>query len=242
LVSGPAQDALRNGEFLFRELVREGRVFRSFKDGIAKISGSRRSRRARLGGIACTSSPSTVQARSGARLGDEILARFWDEGAQAFFDTAADSEQLVTRARRHGQCDAERDVTRVEMLLILGDVFDYRDYTTRAHVLERSRSRWRGIRRRSATRWVQPTRSARRGRGGAGGHPRMRDRRACDAVAAQYVPSLVMAADRRQAATGSRCWRTSERNAARVRVPDVRVRAPTGSAELSEQLAAVRHS
>ena len=71
-------------------------------------------------------------------LGDEILARFWDDETQAFFDTASDGEPLVTRPR---------DVTdnaipsgtslAIELLLILGDLFARREYTDRAtHMLE----------------------------------------------------------------------------------------------------------
>jgi uncharacterized protein YyaL (SSP411 family) len=66
------------------------------------------------------------------------MARFWDDEAQAFFDTAADAEPLVTRPR---------DVTdnalpsgsslAVELLLLLGDLYAKGEYTSRAtYVLE----------------------------------------------------------------------------------------------------------
>ncbi|MEP7001999.1 MAG: thioredoxin domain-containing protein, partial [bacterium] len=71
-------------------------------------------------------------------LGNAILERFWDDATQAFFDTAVDGEQLVTRPR---------DVTdnampsgtslAIELMLILGDLFADSRYTTPAtHMLE----------------------------------------------------------------------------------------------------------
>ena len=132
--------ALRNGEFVFRELVRDGRVFRSYKEGIAKIGGFLEDHAALgLGAIALYQLTFDRAWLDRARmLGDEILARFWDDAAQAFFDTASDGEALVTRPR---------DVTdnaipsgtslAVELLLILGDMFDHRAYIDRAtHMLE----------------------------------------------------------------------------------------------------------
>ncbi len=127
--------ALRNGEFLFRELVRDGRVLRSYKDGVAKIPGFLEDHAALgLGAIALYQLTfQRVWLDRARSLGDEILARFWDDDAGAFFDTASDGEQLVTRPR---------DVTdnampsgtslAIELLLILGDVSGDRPYTDRA--------------------------------------------------------------------------------------------------------------
>ena len=151
--------ALSSGEFLFRELVRDGRVFRSYKDGVAKIGGFLEDHAALgLGAIALYQLTfDRVWLDRARMLGDEILARFWDEDAQAFFDTASDGEQLVTRPR---------DVTdnampsgtslAVELLLILGDVFGVTELTDgRQECSRRSPSRWRAIRRRSGTRWAR---------------------------------------------------------------------------------------
>ncbi|MEP6731378.1 MAG: thioredoxin domain-containing protein [bacterium] len=132
--------ALRNGEFLFRELVRDGRVLRSYKDSVAKIGGFLEDHAALgLGAIALYQLTFDRLWLDRARmLGDEILARFWDDEREAFFDTASDGEQLVTRPR---------DVTdnaipsgtslAIELLLILGDVFGEAALTSRAtHMLE----------------------------------------------------------------------------------------------------------
>ncbi|HET7187201.1 MAG TPA: thioredoxin domain-containing protein [Gemmatimonadaceae bacterium] len=132
--------AVRNGEFLFRELVRDDQVLRSYKDGVAKIPGFLEDYAAvGLGAYALYQLTFDRKWLERAhRLADAIMARFWDDDAQAFFDTAADAERLVTRPR---------DVTdnalpsgsslAVELLLLLGDLYANGEYTTRAtYVLE----------------------------------------------------------------------------------------------------------
>jgi hypothetical protein len=134
--------ALRNGEFLFRALVRDAdsRVLRSYKDGIAKIPGFLEDYASvALGAVALYQLTfDRVWLERARRLADAIMARFWDDEAQAFFDTADDGEALVTRPR---------DVTdnaipsgsslAVELLLVLGDLFAEGEYTRRAtYVLE----------------------------------------------------------------------------------------------------------
>jgi uncharacterized protein YyaL (SSP411 family) len=132
--------AMRNGEFLFRELVQDDRVLRSYKDGVAKIDGFLEDYAAvALGALALYQL--TFDRRwleRARRLADAIMARFWDEEVQGFFDTADDAEKLVTRPR---------DVTdnaipsgsslAVELLLLLGDLYADGAYTRRAaYVLE----------------------------------------------------------------------------------------------------------
>jgi uncharacterized protein YyaL (SSP411 family) len=132
--------AVRNGEFLFRELVRDDQVLRSYKDGVAKIPGFLEDYAAvGLGAYALYQLTFDRKWLERAhRLADAIMARFWDDDAQAFFDTAADAEPLVTRPR---------DVTdnalpsgsslAVELLLLLGDLYANGAYTSRAtYVLE----------------------------------------------------------------------------------------------------------
>ncbi len=131
--------ALRNGAFLFRTLARDARVLRSYKDGVAKIGGFLEDHAAlALGALALYQLTFDRMWLDRARaLGDAIIARFWDDDAEAFFDTAADSEPLVTRPR---------DVTdnaipsgsslAVELLVLLGIYFDEAGYTARAtHLL-----------------------------------------------------------------------------------------------------------
>jgi uncharacterized protein YyaL (SSP411 family) len=132
--------ALRNGRFLFAKLVRDGVVWRSYKEGTAKILGFLEDYAAvGLGAYALYQLTfDRAWLDHARRLADEIMRRFWDDDAQAFFDTAADAESLVTRPR---------DVTdnaipsgsslAVELLLLLGDLFADGGYTRRAtYVLE----------------------------------------------------------------------------------------------------------
>jgi len=132
--------ALRNGEFLFRELVRDrgGLVLRSYKNGEAKIPGFLEDYAAvALGALSLYQLTFDRGWLDRARtLADSIMARFWDEDTQGFFDTASDSEPLVTRPR---------DVTdnaipsgsslAMELMLVLGDLFADETYTRRATYL-----------------------------------------------------------------------------------------------------------
>jgi uncharacterized protein YyaL (SSP411 family) len=130
--------AVRNGEFLFTSLVKEGRVLRSFKNGEARISGFLEDYAAvALGAVALYQLTFERQWLDRSRaLAERMMKLFWDDEAQAFFDTAADAEALVTRPR---------DVTdnavpsgsslAIELLLVLGDLFDEQDYGSRARYL-----------------------------------------------------------------------------------------------------------
>jgi uncharacterized protein YyaL (SSP411 family) len=130
--------ALRNGDFLFTSLVHDGRVLRSYKNGEARISGFLEDYAAiALGAIALYELTFERRWLDRARtLAESVVELFWDEEAQAFFDTARDAESLVTRPR---------DVTdnaipsgsslAAELLLVLGDLFDEPGYGARARYL-----------------------------------------------------------------------------------------------------------
>jgi uncharacterized protein YyaL (SSP411 family) len=130
--------AVRNGEFLFRELVRDGRVLRSYKGGAAKIPGFLEDHAAvALGALAVYELTfDRMWLERARRLADVILERFWDDGAQALFDTASDAESLVTRPR-----DVTDNATpsgtslAIELLLKLGDVLATGLYSERARYL-----------------------------------------------------------------------------------------------------------
>jgi uncharacterized protein YyaL (SSP411 family) len=94
-------EALRHGDFLFQSLMRDGRVFRSYKDGVARIAGYLEDYAAfGLAALALYELTFDEQWLSRARaLADAAVEWFWDEGTGAFFDTAHDHEQLVTRPR-----------------------------------------------------------------------------------------------------------------------------------------------
>ncbi|MGH7679391.1 MAG: thioredoxin domain-containing protein [Gemmatimonadaceae bacterium] len=132
--------ALRNGEFLFREMVRENRVFRSHKDGVTRIAGFLEDCAAvGLGALALyelTFDRSWLDRARG--LADAMIEWFWDEDANAFYDTARDHEELLTRPRDvTDNATPSGTALAVELLLRLGDVLGIPEFTRRgAAVLE----------------------------------------------------------------------------------------------------------
>ena len=93
--------ALAAGRFLRREMVRDGRVRRSWRDGTAKLAGYLEDHAAvGLGFIALHQLTfDRGWLDDAVALAGTCLAQFWDESAGAFFDTAHDAEPLVTRPR-----------------------------------------------------------------------------------------------------------------------------------------------
>jgi hypothetical protein len=93
--------ALRNGEFLRREMVQHGRVMRSHKDGQTRIPGFLEDHAAvALGFLSLyelTFDASWIDLAS--EIARSIIEWFWDPELAVFFDTARDAEQLITRPR-----------------------------------------------------------------------------------------------------------------------------------------------
>jgi uncharacterized protein len=93
--------AVRNAEFLLRELRPDGRLKRTWRDGEARIDAFLEDHAlladALLSLYEATFDPRWVgEARA---LADEVLDRFWDDGAQVFHDAAAGGEPLIVRPR-----------------------------------------------------------------------------------------------------------------------------------------------
>jgi uncharacterized protein YyaL (SSP411 family) len=93
--------ALRNANFLHREMLVDGRVMRSHISGRTRIAGFLEDYAAvALGFIAVyeiTFDPEWIhRATSIAQL---MMELFWDEQLGAFFDTAKDAQALITRPR-----------------------------------------------------------------------------------------------------------------------------------------------
>ena len=127
--------ALRNAEFLAREMVRDGRVMRSHKEGVTRISGFLEDHAAvALGFLAVYELTGDERWVSDARaIADAMIEWFWDEEKGFFFDTAKDAEQLITRPR-----DATDNATpsgtslAVELLLHLAELQHDADFRRRA--------------------------------------------------------------------------------------------------------------
>ncbi len=93
--------AVANGDFLFREMVKDQRVLRSHKDGKTRIAGYLEDQAAvALGALALYELTFDRRWLDRARaLGDAMVTWFWDEASGVFFDTASDHEPLITRPR-----------------------------------------------------------------------------------------------------------------------------------------------
>jgi len=93
--------ALGNAEFLAREMVNSGRVMRSHKEGVTRINGYLEDHAAvALGFLAVYELTFDEKWVNLARtIADAMIEWFWDEERGAFFDTARDAEQLITRPR-----------------------------------------------------------------------------------------------------------------------------------------------
>jgi uncharacterized protein len=95
------QTASRNADFVLEHLLPDGRLRRSWRAGQAKLDAYLEDYAALANALLTTYEATceptfVVQAR---KLADAMLARFWDEAANSFFDTAADHEQLIGRPR-----------------------------------------------------------------------------------------------------------------------------------------------
>jgi hypothetical protein len=132
--------AIRNGEFLFREMARDGRVFRSHKEGVTRIAGFLEDYAAvALGALALYELTfDRVWLDRARELSESMTRWFWggDDDAGAFFDTPSDQEALITRPR-----DVTDNATpsgtslAVELLLRLGDLFGDADMLRRANAM-----------------------------------------------------------------------------------------------------------
>ena len=93
--------AVESAEFLFESMVKDGRVFRSFKDGRARIAGFLEDYAA-LGLAFLSVYELTFDDRwldRAHELGDSCVEWFWHDDTGAFYDTASDHETLITRPR-----------------------------------------------------------------------------------------------------------------------------------------------
>jgi uncharacterized protein YyaL (SSP411 family) len=93
--------AVRNAEFLLREMVRDGRVMRSHTAGVTRIAGYLEDHASVALGFldvySLTFDPRWLSAA--VTIADAVDKWFWDERVGAYFDTASDHEPLLTRPR-----------------------------------------------------------------------------------------------------------------------------------------------
>lgn len=95
------QAAVKNADFLLGELVHDGRVLRSWKDGKAKLYGYIEDYANLADGLLelYQISGDTVYLRSARDLTDRMISDFWDEENGGFFFTSHDHEELIVRSK-----------------------------------------------------------------------------------------------------------------------------------------------
>ena len=130
--------AEKNASFLLEKLVADGRLRRSYKDGQARFNGY-------LEDYACVADgllalyEATFERRwlmEAASLADAILEHFWEEAEGAFYDTAIDHEELVTRPRDlYDNATPSGNSVAVDVLLKLSVLLDREDYQERAETV-----------------------------------------------------------------------------------------------------------
>jgi uncharacterized protein YyaL (SSP411 family) len=93
--------ALKAAAFLRDEMIRDGRVFRSWRDGVAKIGGFLEDHAALALGFLAVHQLTLDRAwlDLAFQLHARTVERFWSNENGAWFDTASDAEPLVTRPR-----------------------------------------------------------------------------------------------------------------------------------------------
>ena len=130
--------AEKNASFLLEKLKVDGRLRRSYKDGRARFNGY-------LEDYACVADglmelyEATFETRwlgEAASLSDTVLQLFWDAEKGAFYDTAADHEELVTRPRDvYDSAAPSGNSVAVGVLLRLSVLLDREDYRERAEAV-----------------------------------------------------------------------------------------------------------
>ncbi|MEP6550749.1 MAG: thioredoxin domain-containing protein, partial [Gemmatimonadales bacterium] len=130
-----AKLAVRNADFLAREMVQDGRVMRSHKEGVTRITGFLEDHAAvALGFLAVYELTFDERWVARARaIADAMLDWFWDDEVGAFFDTARDAEALITRPRDFTDNATPSGTSlAVELLLYLAELQHDTEYRRRA--------------------------------------------------------------------------------------------------------------
>ena len=126
--------AIETGEFLFREMVRDGRVSRTHTAGQTRLAGYLEDHAAvALAALALYELTFDRAWLDRARtIGDVILRWFWSAETETFFDTASDHETLVTRPRdvTDNAVPSGTSLT-AELLLKLGELLHDPELTRR---------------------------------------------------------------------------------------------------------------
>jgi uncharacterized protein YyaL (SSP411 family) len=120
-----ARLAVANGEFLFANMVRDGRVMRSHKDGETRIPGFLEDHASvALGFVALYElTLDSIWIERATTIARAMVRWFGDDETGTFFDTASDAERLIARPRDATDNAMPSGMSlAVELLLHLGDL------------------------------------------------------------------------------------------------------------------------
>ena len=129
------QVAVRNAEFLTTQLMRDGRLLRTYKAGQAKLNGYLEDYAYVIEGLLAVYEATFelkffTQARE---LADTMIAQFWDEQDGGFYFTSSDHEELITRTKDYfDNATPSGNSVAAAVLLKLGLLTQEPDYTRRA--------------------------------------------------------------------------------------------------------------
>jgi len=93
--------AVRNADFLLRDMRRDGRLLRTWRAGQAKLKGYLEDH-AMVAAALVEVYEATFERRwldEARRVADDLLRLFWDETIEGFWDTGSDHEPLIVRPR-----------------------------------------------------------------------------------------------------------------------------------------------
>jgi uncharacterized protein YyaL (SSP411 family) len=150
--------AIRNGEFLLREMVRNGRVMRSHTAGVSRVAAiSRITPPSRSASSTSTRSFDRRWLDAARTIADAVDAWFWDDRIGAYFDGGRSRAAAHAPARFHGQRSPPARHSRSTCYFASRAPRRHRSPRATTRVLESLASRSLVMHRRSATCWVQQT-------------------------------------------------------------------------------------
>ena len=127
--------AIRNAEFIKTQLMRDGRLLRTYKAGQAKLNGYLEDYAYVIEGLLAVYEATFdltffTQARE---LADTMIAQFWDQEDGGFYFTSSDHEELITRTKDYfDNATPSGNSVAAAVLLKLGLLTQKHEYTQHA--------------------------------------------------------------------------------------------------------------
>ncbi|HSB12643.1 MAG TPA: thioredoxin domain-containing protein [Blastocatellia bacterium] len=133
--------ALRNAGFMTEQLMRDGRLLRTYKSGHAKLNGYLEDYAYVIEGLLAVYE-ATFETRfftQARELADTMIAKFWDEQDGGFYFTSSDHEELIARTKDYfDNATPSGNSAAAIALLRLGLLAQEQDYSRRAVTILRA--------------------------------------------------------------------------------------------------------